>query len=57
MLRRIMRSLSKLAWSFSRRRRVCGRFVFSRCRKQLNGFASFGAGGGCIRRKHGLPVL
>mmetsp|Transcript_13538 Transcript_13538/g.44750 ORF Transcript_13538/g.44750 Transcript_13538/m.44750 type:complete len:255 (-) Transcript_13538:681-1445(-) len=53
---RIWRILSKLPASFSRRRLVCGRLVFSLCRKQLNGLASFGAGGGWSRRKHGLPV-
>ena len=54
--RRISRSLSKLTASFSRLRRVCGRFVFSRCRNTLNGFASLGAGGGCRRRRQGFPV-
>mmetsp|Transcript_13714 Transcript_13714/g.57653 ORF Transcript_13714/g.57653 Transcript_13714/m.57653 type:complete len:354 (+) Transcript_13714:357-1418(+) len=54
---RIWRILSKDPASFSRRRRVCGRLVFSRWRNTLNGFASLGAGGGCKRRKHGFPVL
>ena len=43
-LRRIWRIFSNDGASFSRRRRVCGRFVFSRWRKTLNGLASFGAG-------------
>mmetsp|Transcript_12554 Transcript_12554/g.41389 ORF Transcript_12554/g.41389 Transcript_12554/m.41389 type:complete len:407 (-) Transcript_12554:432-1652(-) len=47
--------LSKAAMSFSRRRRVCGRFTFSRVRNTWNGSVSLDAGGTCSMRMMGLP--